>query len=359
MVQYPKLVVDLEKLKHNVETIIKICEEKNIKVAGVIKGFNGSLPMVNTYRAGGIEAIGSSRIEQLKKVREMWPNAETLMLRIPMLSELDKIVKYTDISLQSELITLKELNKLCLKTNHHHRVILMVDLGDLREGFFKKEELFKVAMEVEKAKGLTLEGIGVNLGCYGSIEPDEENLGELCKLAKQIEQDIGRELAVVSGGATTSLQLVFNDKMPNKINNLRIGDGILLRDMENYFDYTLEEMNGDVFKLSAEIIEIKEKPTYPIGTISVDAFGNTPEYTDQGVRRRALLAVGRQDIGDMTKLYPYDEKIKIFGGSSDHTIIDLTDCSNNYKIGDIISFSLEYENVLYATGSPYVTKEYK
>ncbi|MDN6492209.1 MAG: alanine racemase, partial [Leuconostoc sp.] len=308
---------------------------------------------------GGIETIGSSRIEQLKKVREMWPNAETLMLRIPMLSELDKLVKYANISLQSELTTLKELNTLCLKNSHHHRVILMADLGDLREGFFKKEELFKAAMEVESSKGLILEGIGTNLGCYGSIEPDEENLGELCELAKQIEQNIGRELAVVSGGATTSLQLVLNNKIPDKINHLRVGDGILLRDMENYFDYTLDEMNGDVFKLSAEIIEIKEKPTYPIGTISVDAFGNTPKYTDQGVRKRALLAVGRQDIGDMTKLHPYDEKIKIFGGSSDHTIIDLTDCSNNYQIGDIISFELEYEHVLYATSSSYIAKEYQ
>ncbi|MGO2852536.1 MAG: alanine racemase, partial [Tetragenococcus koreensis] len=113
------------------------------------------------------------------------------------------------------------------------------------------------------------------------------------------------------------------------------------------------------FKLSAEIIEIKEKPTYPIGTISVDAFGNTPEYTDQGIRKRALLAVGRQDIGDMNKLHPYDENIKVFGGSSDHTIIDLTDCSNNYQIGDIVSFELEYENVLYATGSTYIAKEYQ
>ncbi|WP_272929204.1 alanine racemase, partial [Vagococcus lutrae] len=178
-------------------------------------------------------------MEQLKEVRKMWPNAETLMLRIPMLSELDSLVKDANISLQSELTTLKELNKLCLENNLCHRVILMVDLGDLREGFFKKEELFKAAMEVENCKELILEGIGTNLGCYGSIEPDEENLGKLCELAKQIEQGIGRELAVVSGGATTSLQLVLNNKIPNKINHLRIGDGILLRDMENYFDYTL------------------------------------------------------------------------------------------------------------------------
>jgi len=359
MVQYPKLIVDLEKLKHNVKTTIKICEKKSIKVAGVIKGFNGNLPIVRSYREGGIETIGSSRLEQLQSVREMWPDAETLMLRIPMISELEELIKYADISLQSEVTTLTELNKICLKNGVQHRVILMVDLGDLREGFFKKEELFKAAEQVENSKGLILEGIGTNLGCYGSIEPDEKNLGKLCELANHIEQDIGRYLDVISGGATTSLQLVLNNKMPNKINHLRIGDGILLRDMENYFNYVLDEMNGDAFKLYAEIIELKEKPTYPIGTISVDAFGNTPEYIDEGVRTRALLAIGRQDVGDMTKLHPDDKKIKIFGGSSDHTIIDLTDCSNSYQVGDIVSFELEYEHVLYATNSSYVAKEYR
>ncbi|MBN7274751.1 alanine racemase [Ligilactobacillus pobuzihii] len=359
MSQYPKLVIDLKKLKQNARTIVKLCKKQNIKVAGVIKGANGLLPVVNAYCDGGIKTISSSRLEQLKKVREMWPSAETLMLRIPMRSEVDNLVKYADISLQSERETLTKIDKICVEKNCQHRVILMVDLGDLREGFFNEEELYNAALQVEKASGLFLEGIGTNLGCYGSIQPDETNLGQLCRFAEQIEKNIGRKLDVISGGATTSLQLLLKGGMPSKINHLRIGDGILLRDMEYYFDFALDEMNGDTFKIYAEIIEKKKKPTYPIGTIGVDAFGNRPEYVDEGIRVRALLGVGRQDIGDMTKLHPCDKRIKVFGGSSDHTIIDLTKCSNDYQVGDVVSFEMEYENLLYATESPYIKKEYK
>ncbi|WEV71803.1 alanine/ornithine racemase family PLP-dependent enzyme [Bifidobacterium sp. ESL0790] len=358
MSDYPQLTVNLTKLRENVKTVLGLCSENGIDVAVVIKGANGLMPIVSAYRDAGAKTIASSRLPQLEAVRDMWPDQQTLDLRIPMQSELQEMVDCADISLESELETLKMLDELCVSQNRTHRVILMVDLGDLREGFFKEEDLYEAANFVEKSKGLVLEGIGTNLGCYGSIEPDETNLGRLCELAEHIEGEIGRKLNVVSGGASTSLTLLTHHTMPKGINHLRIGDNILLRDMEYYFDYKLPGLNGDAFTLQAEIVEKREKPTYPIGHISVDAFGNTPEYVDEGIRTRGLLAVGRQDIGDMTKLHPIDKRIKIYGGSSDHTIIDLTDCKDDYQLGDTVDFTLEYENVLYSTGSPYIHKNY-
>ncbi|MDF7663728.1 alanine/ornithine racemase family PLP-dependent enzyme [Bifidobacterium sp. ESL0763] len=358
MAHYPQLTINLTKLGENVRNVLGLCADNGIDVAVVVKGANGLMPIVNAYRQAGAKTIASSRLEQLEAVRRMWPDQQTLDLRIPMLSELQQMIDCADISLESEVETLAKLDELCVAQHRTHRVILMVDLGDLREGFFKEEDLYAAARQVEDAKGLVLEGIGTNLGCYGSIEPDETNLGRLCELAEHIESVIGRKLAVVSGGASTSLSLLTHHTMPKGINHLRIGDNFLLRDMEYYFDYAIPDLNGDAFTLQAEIIEKKEKPTYPIGHISVDAFGNTPEYVDEGIRTRGLLAIGRQDIGDMTKLHPVDKRIKIYGGSSDHTIIDLTDCDGDYQLGDTVEFTLEYENVLYSTGSPYVHKKY-
>lgn len=356
---YPRIVVDLSKIKHNVETLIHKASEKQVDITGVIKGANGLPEIIDTFIEGGIKTIGSSRLEQLELTKQLHPESQTMMLRIPMLSELDRMVKCSDISLNSELVTLNELNHVCQKQGITHSVILMMDLGDLREGFFDEEELFSAAHLVEKELAhLHLKGIGTNLGCYGSIQPDEVNLGRLVQLAEHIEHDIGRTLEIISGGASTTVPLILNDTLPERINHLRVGDNIFLRDMEAFFDYTFPEMYGDAFTIEAEILEIKEKPSYPIGHISVDAFGNAAEYTDIGNRMRALIGIGRQDLGDMTKLIPYDKKIQAIGGSSDHTIVDVTDSDKTYQVGDILSFNIEYELLLYATNSQYVGKKF-
>ena len=38
-------------------------------------------------------------------------------------------------------------------------------------------------------------------GCYGSIQPTPENLGQLVHIARRVEDTIGRKLEIVSGGA--------------------------------------------------------------------------------------------------------------------------------------------------------------
>ena len=357
--EFPRLCINLRKLKSNILTMKEKCESIDITVSGVVKGTNGLTEVIQTFVDAGMNYLASSRLNQLKKIKEISPNSHTLALRLPMLSELKDLINYADCSLNSEIKTLKKLEEVCRESNIKHEVLLMHDLGDLREGFFQAEELYQAAEFVEnECHYLQLKGIGTNLGCYGSIEPDSKNLGQLICHAEKIEGRIGRQLEWISGGATTTIPLVLNGTIPERINHLRIGDGIYLRDMEMYFDYTFEEMYPDVFVLEGEIIEIHDKPSYPIGTISVDAFGNRPEYIDLGIRKRALLAMGRQDIGDMTKLLPLDRNVQIMGGSSDHTIIDITDSDYNYKLGDTMSFHIQYENLLFTCISEYVNKIY-
>ena len=109
--RYPAIVIDHESLRHNVKTICDWCEDTGIFVAGVIKGANGILSVAEDYVAGGAKMIASSRMEQLKRCREGNIGVPLLMIRVPMLSELDELVQVADCSLNSELVTLRALDK--------------------------------------------------------------------------------------------------------------------------------------------------------------------------------------------------------------------------------------------------------
>ena len=85
--------------------------------------------------------------------------------------------------------------------------------------------------------------------------------------------------------------------------------------------------------MTAEIIELNSKPTVPIGELGVDAFLQTKTFEDRGIRRRALLAFGRQDVPS-ENCVPCDDSITVLGQTSDHTIIDIEDCKTPLKVGD-------------------------
>lgn len=359
MSDYPRLVVRCHHLQHNAQTVAALAAEQGVQVTGVIKGANGLPEVAEAFVRGGLTSLGSSRLPQLAMVKERCPEIHTVALRVPMLSELEQLLACADCSLHSELATLQALAELCARKKQQHEVLLMVDLGDLREGFFDERELLAAAHFVAETSELVLKGIGTNLGCYGSIEPDSHNLGQLVALAQKVRSLTNQEVPWVSGGATTSMPLLLRHTMPAGITHLRIGDGILLRDMEPYFDYTFDALYGDCFTLEAQVVEVKDKPSYPIGTITVDAFGNRPTYHDEGVRTRALLAVGRQDAGDLLKLQPLRSGVRVLGGSSDHTIVDVTDCVPPVRVGEVLAFHMEYENVLYLTGSNDVYLDYQ
>lgn len=355
---YPELQIDQGKLLNNVTEIVNLCRKSDIQVAGVVKGVNGEMGVVDCFVAGGAGQIASSRIDQLKNSKQKHPTVETLLLRLPMHCELESVAQWSDLSLNSEKETLIRLNEACQKLGKSHGVILMMDLGDLREGDFNDEDLVKLAVFVEKElKYITLEGIGTNLGCYGAIKPTPINLGKLCDTAKTIESLINRKLRIVSGGATSSLPLLLEGNMPKGVNHLRIGEGILLNmDLPELWGVKFDKLHQDAFVLKAQIIEIKTKPSYPVGEIFIDAFGHTPEYEDRGVRKRAILGIGKQDFAMEDKLATADSEAFIVGSSSDHLIVDIEDCSKNYKVGDVMDFNIFYGPMLHLCTCPHVSK---
>lgn len=349
---YPKMIVDLSTIRNNVKTVVGLCNKQNIKVAGVTKVFCGNPKIASAYIDGGVSYLADSRIENLKRLKVL--DIPKIMLRLPMPSEAENIVEYADISLNSELETIKTLSNIALEKSKTHKIILMVDLGDLREGYYKEETLFEAVEEIIKLKGVKLVGLGTNLTCYGGVIPSMEILDRLIRLEKEIQERYNLELEILSGGNSSTVHLLYDNEI-SRINNLRLGETLVLG-TESAYGKQLDGTSNDAFKLQVEVIEVKEKPSVPTGEIGRDAFGNIPTFIDRGVRKRVLCAVGKQDI-DFGALYPLDENIIILGGSSDHLILDGSDSQVEYRVGDIIEFRLSYVGILRAMTSEYIEKQ--
>lgn len=183
---FPKLEVDLNKIKHNASTLVDLCKGYGIEVAGVTKVFCGHPDIARAYVDGGVSYLADSRIENLIKLKDI--NLPKILLRLPMISEAEMVVEYADISLNSELETIKVLSKAAIDKGLTHKIILMFDLGDLREGYFREEDLYRDIEEIIKLEGIEIIGIGTNLTCYGGVIPREENLGRLVDLADRFRK---------------------------------------------------------------------------------------------------------------------------------------------------------------------------
>jgi predicted amino acid racemase len=255
--------------------------------------------------------------------------------------------------MNSEISTIEALNLEAKKQNKIHKIVLMIELGDLREGILPKD-IENYVDQIITFENIKLEGIGVNLTCYGGVIPTPTNLGILEEIANLIESKYSIVLNIISGGNSSSVDLLLKDRLPKKINNLRIGEALIFG-RETAYGNDLEGFFSDAVSLEVEIVELKEKDSIPTGEIGMNAFGEKPVFKDLGKMKRAIVAIGRQDV-DQGNIIPCDRNISIIGASSDHLILDVTDTVSNYQVGDIISFSLNYGGLLQVSTSKYVNK---
>lgn len=372
---YPRLVIDIKKLADNVKTLAAITtDDGNCSLMIVTKGLCADLEMVKMLAGRPeVDFVADSRLKNIKSYSKLVQDAgkKTVLIRIPMLSEVDELVKYVDVCFNSEMETVRAIDKAAAKEGKVQDVLMMIDLGDLREGIFfeNEDEILEDALEIKEMKNVNLYGIGVNLTCYGAIIPKNENLSKLVEIARKIENKTGLKLEMVSGGNSSSIYLIESDrmprigrmpkdeKMPEGINNLRLGEAFLLGN-DTAYETEIPNTHHDAIKLEAQIVELKEKPSLPIGEVGVDAFGEKPYYEDKGIMKRAIIAVGKQDT-DLGSMTPVDDRIEIMGGSSDHIILDLTACNDDYKLGDIVEFTVGYGGMLKLVTSPYVDRVYE
>lgn len=325
-----------------------------IEIMGVTKVTCGDPRVARAMLDGGCAGLADSRLENIERLRAAGIDTRYWLLRAPVPGLAEDTVRLADVSLISELSIAAALSEAAVAAGTVHDILAMIDVGDLREGMLA-DALPAFIAGVAELPGVRIAGLGTSLTCYGGIVPSAENLGELVELARDAAIRLGRQI-VVSGGMSSSIELGAAGRMPRGITNLRIGESILLG-VSTVTRRPLPGMHTDAFVLTAPVIECALKPSAPIGETAQDAFGGVPSFEDFGLRRRAILAIGRQDV-DPAGIRPLDEGVRVLGASSDHLVLDIHDMPRPPAPGDALQFVPNYSALLRLFSSAYVTKEY-
>ena len=349
-----RIEVDCERIRQNTEAVVRLSAARGVEIAGVTKGCCGHPDVARAMLAGGVALIADSRLRNVRRMREAGIAADFMLLRLPRISEAADVVSLTQVSLNSEVETVAALSRAARARGLTHRVILMIEGGDRREGVMPDAAL-ETAREILALPDIVLEGVGSNMSCIGGVLATRKNTQAIVDIAERIEQSLGIRFRTISGGHTGSLWLAVTDALPQRVNQLRVGEGILLG-TDNSTWYPLPIPHRDAFTVVAEVIEVSTKPSMPEGPPGAgDAMGRQPQWKDIGQRRRAILAMGEQDLR-VDALKPRRRGITLVGASSDHTVVDVTDADPPVRLGDQLEFEPLYAAMATAMASQDVVK---
>ena len=351
------VTLNKDKLKHNFNFLENLFSENNIEWSLVTKVLCGNETFLREVLSLPIEEFCDSRISNLKKIKALSPDAQTVYIKPVPSTFIEDIIWYADVSFNTEIKTLFLLSNKAVLLNKFHKVVIMIEMGELREGVVRERllDFFEKALTLPNIK---IVGIGTNLTCMNGVLPDDEKMRELNGCRQEIEKKFGIKIPYISGGASVTIPLIMNGEMPPYINHFRVGETLFFG--TNVYDNSdIEGMCQDVFKLHAEIIEIKEKPNIPDGKLGYNLTGEQKDFSDEpenSKSKRAIIDVGLLEM-NLKDLKPVDETLKIVGGSSDMLVLDIEESDRVYKVGDFITFNINYMGLLSLMNSDYVEKK--
>jgi len=351
------VTLDSKKLKENYQYLDKLFKSNNINWSVVTKLLCGNEEYLKEVLKLGVKQVSDSRVTNLQMIKSINPKVETIYIKPPAKLSIQDIVEYADISFNTEYETIKALSEEAVKQGKIHKIIIMIEMGELREGVLR-EELMEFYSEVFELKNIEVVGVGTNLTCLYGILPNHDKLIQLSLYEQLIEAKFNKQIPYVSGGSSVTIPLMFQNLLPIGINHFRVGESLFLG-TDVYHNTTLQKMNDNVFRLYAEIIELIEKPMVPMGEMGTNVEGESPEFDESLLGEtsyRAILDLGLLDV-DNEHIFPVDEKIKFAGASSDMIVVDLGDNKKKYKVGDQIEFTMDYMGVLRILNSKYIEKK--
>ncbi len=348
----PRLEVRLDRIHDNARTLVELLAVRGVAVTGVTKAALGSPEIARELLSAGVSSIGDSRIENIETMRQLGLSTEFTLIRSPMISQADRVVAQADVSHNTEIEVIACLSSAAQRQNRAHGVLLMVELGDLREGILPAQLEYAVRRTLG-FPNIVFRGIGTNLACQNGVSPDQENMGVLSSLASSLEATFGLSVGIVSGGNSASLGWALNSPNLGRVNRLRLGESILLG-KDPLHGTPVPGLHTDAFSLVGEIVEFQRKPTLPWGQIQQAAFGPPPPRNDRGVISQAIVALGHQDI-DPTGLQA-PAGLSILGASSDHLILSAG--QTRISVGSEVRFQVNYSALLRAMTSPFVAKSF-
>lgn len=191
--------IDLEKIHDNARSLVARLSDRGISVTAITKATLGSPEIARSLLQAGVSGLGDSRIENIEAMRHADVLAPMTLIRSPMLSQADRVVTHADVSFNTELDVISKISSFAQKARRTHGVVLMVELGDLREGIMPGD-LENAVRQTLRFPSIALKGIGTNLACRSGVSPDARNMAELSTLAESIEATFGNTLEVVSAG---------------------------------------------------------------------------------------------------------------------------------------------------------------
>lgn len=346
-----------DKLAHNYQYLKNLFDENQMSWGVVSKLLCGNKKYLELVINLGVAEIHDSRISNLKTIKEINPQVQTVYIKPAAKRTIPRVVKYADVSMNTEYFTMKLLSEEAARQGKIHKVIIMIETGDLREGIMG-EKLVQFYDKVFELPNLEIIGIGTNLNCLHGVMPSQDKLIQLCLYKQIIELKYNVKIPWISGGTSVTIPLIQNKQIPKGVNHFRIGETLFFG--ANLFEEnTIEGMHDDVFVLSTEIIEISEKPMVPIGTMAANPQGDIVEIDESLYGKttfRAIVDIGLLDIDPKYLITASDHDFEIVGASSDMLVLNLGENKNEYKVGDQVTFKLKYMGALALLNSNYIEK---
>lgn len=350
------ITFNTQKFRENYEYLDRLFQSQGIRWSVVSKLLCGNEEYLKVLLSLNPSQLCDSRVSHLKAIKKLKPGIETAYIKPPPKRSIKSIVNYADISYNTEFQTIRLLSEEAGRQGKIHKIVIMIEMGELREGVMRNEfmDFFEKVFELPNIEVI---GIGTNLTCMYGVLPNSDKLIQLSLYEQLIEARFNRSIPYVSGGSSVTIPLIHQGILPSGINHFRVGETLFLG--SNVYDGTpYDDMQQDIFKLYAEIIELSEKPMVPDGELGPNLEGESMEFdeTKRGhVSFRAILDLGLLDI-DAQHIWPVDENIKLVGASSDMIVANLEGNKNGYKVGDLMEFRLDYMGTLRALSSNYIEK---
>jgi len=353
------VTIDIKKLKSNFDYLDTLFKKNKIEWSVVTKILSGNKTVLTELLKFDIKQVCDSRASNLKEIKLINPKIETIYIKPPAKRSIENIVKYADISVNTEIETIKMLSKEAKKQNKTHKIIIMIELGDLREGVLG-EDFIDFYESIFKLEHIEVVGLGTNLSCLYGVLPNHDKLIQLSLYEQLVEAKFNRHNPYVSGGTSVTIPLIFQNLLPKGVNHFRIGETLFLG-TDVYNNRSFAKMHDDVFALHTEIIELMEKSVVPSGEMGTNVDGESYEFDQDNIGAtsyRAIIDLGLLDV-EPEHIELIDESLKFAGASSDMIVIDLGGNKKNYKVGDIIEFKLDYMGILRIMNSKYIEKKVK
>ena len=352
------ITLNRNSLAINYSYLQQLFKNNSIEWAPVLKMLCGNKTYLEFVLSLGEEQVCDARLTNLKIIKSIDPKVETIYIKPPAKRSIKSVIKYADVSFNTEFTTIKWLSEEASRQNKVHRIIIMIELGDLREGILG-EHLLDFYKKVFELPNIKVVGIGDNLNCLSGVMPSRDKLIQLSLYEQLIEAKFGKKIDFVTGGSSVMIPLLQKKQIPKGVNHFRIGETLFFG-IDLFSFKTIPKMKNDVFLLHAEIIEITEKPIVPYGELDENPSGDVLEINPEdygNTHKRGILDIGLLDIATTDFLIPVDKKVTFIGASSDMLVVDLDDTRKKYKVGDVVSFKMKYMGVLRIMNSKYIDKK--